>query len=30
VRSARKGIRAELSFESIDGLLEFARQVSRG
>ena len=30
VRSARKGIRAELSFESIDKLLEFARQVSRG
>ncbi len=30
VRSARKGIRAELSFETIDELLEFARQVSRG
>ena len=30
VRSARQGIRAELSFETIDELLEFARQVSRG
>ena len=30
VRSARQGIRAELSFETIEELLEFARQVSRG
>jgi ParB family chromosome partitioning protein len=29
VRAARTGIRAELSFESIEKLLEFARQVSR-
>jgi ParB family transcriptional regulator, chromosome partitioning protein len=30
VRSARKGIRAELHFDDLDSLLEFARQVKRG
>jgi ParB family transcriptional regulator, chromosome partitioning protein len=30
VRSARTGIRAELKFESIEELLDFAREVSRG
>jgi ParB family chromosome partitioning protein len=30
VRSARKGIRAELHFESLDELLEFARTAARG
>jgi ParB family transcriptional regulator, chromosome partitioning protein len=29
VRSARKGIRAELHFDDLDSLLEFARQVKR-
>jgi ParB family chromosome partitioning protein len=29
VRSARKGIRAELHFDDVDSLLEFARQVKR-
>jgi hypothetical protein len=29
VRSARKGLRAELSFDDIDELLEFSRHIGR-